>query len=97
MDVPDAMGNPSGQVYRSRRAGYIEVDNPAHAKGIRAMLGDESRVVTSVSSSSSLSAAYSVVWSCPSCCRTNWDHDDMCARCGKDRPSEKTNGASDTL
>jgi hypothetical protein len=96
VDVPDAMGNPSGQVYRARRAGYIEVDNPAHARGIRAMLGDEGRVMTGVSSSSA-SAAYSKVWSCPSCCRTNWDHDSTCARCGKDRPSEKENGAAVTV
>lgn len=39
VDVPDLMGNPTGKVYRSRQAGYVEVDNPHHARLIRQSVG----------------------------------------------------------
>lgn len=78
VDVPDAVGNPSGQVYRARKdhPGYIEVGNARHAKAIRTMLGQDSIV------SVGFKTTHTDEGTCADCGRRNWDWMKVCAKCG---------------
>lgn len=78
VDLPDAMGNPTGKVYRARknRPGYIEVNDAGHAKAIRSMLGQDSNV------SIGFNALHTDKGTCTRCGRRNWDWMLTCAKCG---------------
>lgn len=77
VDVPDAAGNPSGQVYRARkdRPGYIEVGNASHARAIKSMLGQGTAHVT-VGFNHNLPGLLCL------CGRENWPWQKTCGKCG---------------
>ncbi len=69
----------TGRTYRPKhlKSGYVEVNDPAFAKAAKRELGE---VGTSIFAGASMPT-----WSCTHCCRTNWETDKKCVRCGRDR------------
>ena len=50
VDLPDAMGNPTGHVIRARKSmpGYIEVDEGPRARALRVALGSRASLVIGI-------------------------------------------------
>lgn len=50
VDIPDAMGNPTGEVLRARKSkpGYIEVEDGPRARALRIALGSRASLVIGI-------------------------------------------------
>ena len=77
VDMPDILGNPSGLQYKARRPGFVEVDNPAHARYIRDSIGQRFNRVIAIRAREG--------WSCE-CGRENFVFTERCGKCGAERP-----------